>query len=423
MSEKQTPENKSPLRASFDDSRSLIKYLVPLVFLIMGVFYFLTHSSAHKPQSTALTTPTMVSPAGGGNHIRKLDELATQQDKKAASDALKAGKSYTASLTGKDLPAPAVRELGDTPYTTTPSAPPPPHEAETPLASDRSPPPPPPPEPTPVADPFSASVETHPPKTTRMQRSSPTPAAGLSTQAEMELLAAWTGHPATIERIAATQGNTTGLIGGHRQTALDKTDTTASEDSASAKMPSQNARGRVLLPAGRGVYGHSVITSNSDLGKEVLLEVDTGPFRKARISGTFTLQNERLVIRLTSLMIGENAPISVSAYAVSPETAETGVASEVNEHLATRIILPAAASFVQGLGNAMMNSNTNSYSGGYGMTSFTHLNLGQQMGAAAGTMGQEIGQLLQKQTPQTATVKLLKDDTVGILFDQPVYSQ
>jgi intracellular multiplication protein IcmE len=309
MSEKQTPDNVSPLRASFDDSRSLIKYLVPLGFLIMGVFYFLTHSSAHKPQSTALTTPTMVSPAGGGNHIRKLDELATQQDKKAASDALKAGKSYTASLTGKDLPAPAVRELGDTPYTTS-SAPPPPHEAETPLTSGLSPSPPSPPKPTPVADPFSASVETHPPKTTRMQRSSPTPGAGLSTQAEMELLAAWTGHPATIERIAATQGNTTGLIGGHRQTVLDKTDTTVSGDSTATKTPSQNARGRVLLPAGRGVYGHSVITSNSDLGKEVLLEVDTGPFRKARISGTFTMQNERLVIRLSSLMIGEKDPIA-----------------------------------------------------------------------------------------------------------------
>lgn len=56
------------------------------------------------------------------------------------------------------------------------------------------------------------------------------------------------------------------------------------------------------------------------------------------------------------------------------------------------------------------------------MTSFTHLNIAQQMGAAAGTMGQVVGQLLQKQTPQQATVKLNKGDTVGVLFDTPVYA-
>lgn len=55
------------------------------------------------------------------------------------------------------------------------------------------------------------------------------------------------------------------------------------------------------------------------------------------------------------------------------------------------------------------------------MSSFTHLNLGEQMGAAAGTMGQQVGQLIQKQTPQQATVILKQNDSVGVIFDEPVY--
>lgn len=414
MSETDSTNNRSPLRASFDDSRSLIKYLIPLALLIVGVYYFLSHGSAPKPHSTALPTPTMVSPAGGANHIKKLDDLSTQQDKKAASDALKAGKSYAASLTGKDLPTPTIiHELGDTPSLSAPPAPAP-ETTKSPAPAQHTQPPP-------IVDPFTADADTRQerPNTPRYVPS-PRP-SGLSSQAEMELLAAWAGHQASIERVSSTTKTGTDHPIGHRQEVVEKTDDVTTTGTA-GKARSQQSHGTMLLAAGRGVYGHSVITSNSDLGKEVLVEVDTGPFRQARISGTLTMQNNRLVIRFSSLMIGDQDPISVSAYAVSPETAETGVASEVNEHMATRIILPAAAAFVQGLGSAMMSANTSSYTGGYGMTAFTHLNLAQQMGAAAGNMGQEVGQLLQKQTPQTATVKLDKGDTIGILFDQPVYS-
>jgi intracellular multiplication protein IcmE len=182
-----------------------------------------------------------------------------------------------------------------------------------------------------------------------------------------------------------------------------------------------SSKGTLLLPAGRGVYGHAVLTVNSDLGNVVLAQIDSGPFRGARISGTFEMKSERLVIKFNRLMIGDADPIPVSGYAVSPKTAETGVASEVREHLATRIILPAAAAFVEGLGSAMMNSNTTNYSNGAGMSSFTHLDLAQQMGAAAGTMGQQLGQIIQKNTPQQATVILKQNDGIGILFDEPVY--
>ncbi|MBS1035857.1 DotG/IcmE/VirB10 family protein [Gluconobacter cerinus] len=176
-----------------------------------------------------------------------------------------------------------------------------------------------------------------------------------------------------------------------------------------------------LLAAGRGVYGHSVLGINSDYpGTPVLVEVDSGPLAHDRLSGSFERKDERLVIKFDKLMIGDSDPLPVSAYAVAPDTMETGLASEVQEHLATRIFLPAAAAFVEGLGNAMQNSNTNSVTSGLGVSSFTHLTLPQQLAVGAGRAGQEMGQLLQKQTPQNPTVLLHKDDPIGVIFTDPV---
>lgn len=423
MSDTHAEDSKSPLRASFDDSRSLLKWLLLLALGIVGFFFYFTHSPNKKPVSEALSQPKLESPAGGGNHTKKLDQLAIQQDKQAAVDAEKSGRSYTAALAGKDIQEPVANELGYTPMETHDTVPVPttahnPSQSVTPvsqsLPTDN-------PKPSPVPDPFSDQVDQTPPRHQK-NKTSDHADAHLSEHAEIELIEAWTGRKATLERVSPTRIASTDQADNDRRTMSTQDSRQQAGTGASDMSTTKDKRGTLLLAAGRGVYGHSVLTSNSDLGKEVLVEIDTGPFRKARISGTFSMQSDRLIIKFNKLMIGNNDPLTVSAYAVSPETAETGVASEVKEHLATRIILPAAAAFVQGLGNAMMSANTSSYTGGYGMTSFTHLNIAQQMGAAAGTMGQVVGQLLQKQTPQQATVKLNKGDTVGVLFDTPVYA-
>lgn len=420
MSETEVENSRSALKASFDNSRSILKYLIPFAGFTVGVYYYFTHNTVQEPHSAPLKSPNLVSPAGGGKHFPKLDELAHKQDQEAANQARKTGNSYTASLSGKDMASsgPIVHELGDVPSApaTKPQNPPPTspstkHQPDNRPLDNRAH----------AEDPFSQQPD--PPKDThRVRKISAQSGSSLNEHAEAELFQLWAGHGATLE-MSALHASTN-----HEQTEYSPRASTSQNARTTAeskdldKATNTFTRGCFLLAAGRGVYGHSVITSNSDLGKEVLVEIDTGPFKKARISGSFTMQNDRLIIKFSKLMIGDSDPVAVSAYAVSPETAETGVASEVQEHMLTRIVLPSAAAFVQGLGNAMMSANTSSYSGGYGMTSFTHLNIAQQMGAAAGTMGQEVGQLIQKQTPQQATVKLNRNDTVGVLFDEPVYS-
>lgn len=415
------------LKSSFDGVRRLGPWVVGGLLLLVGGGYFAFSAKSHAPESAQITHPDMESPAGGANHSKTMDDLARKSDEQASQAARKAGKSYTSALSGQDLPDPqgAAAEIGDTPDEAQKPPPPP-----TPPAVHHAPPPA--PQPTPPAASF-APRSARPPSahfnTAPAER--PAEPGQMSERAQMELIAAWSGGPRVSLEIPGAERDRGGAGSSGFQTAASAPATftqppaaTGAAEGGASEPAAQNAsssKGTLLLPAGRGVYGHAVLTVNSDLGNVVLAQIDSGPFRGARISGTFEVKSERLVIKFDKLMIGHADPIPVSGYAVSPKTAETGVASEVREHLATRIILPAAAAFVEGLGSAMMNSNTTNYSNGAGMSSFTHLDLAQQMGAAAGTMGQQLGQIIQKQTPQQATVILHQNDGIGILFDEPVY--
>jgi len=192
----------------------------------------------------------------------------------------------------------------------------------------------------------------------------------------------------------------------------------------STAVPAAAGQKRTLLAAGRGIYAHTITAANSDQKGPVLADVDSGPFTGARLIGEFDREDERLVVHFTQLIIDDHEPLAVDARAIAPDTMETAVASDVNEHYLTRIALPTAAAFVQGLGQAMQSTNTQSYTGGLGgITSFTHLTLPQQLGVAAGSAGQTLGQVLQKATPQQATVTLAANSSIGVLFLKPVISQ
>lgn len=427
MSSEPQTNGAQQLKSSFDGTRRLLPWVGGILFTIVVGGYYFFGTTTHTPESAQITHPDMQSPAGGSNHSKTMDDLARKRDEQAAQAALKVGKSYTSALSGQDLPDPqeVAAEIGDTPDTTqkpapAPAPPPVPH-ATFPAPSPASP--------APTFTPSTPPTPSGHFNTTPAEK--PAVPEQMSERAEMELIAAWSGGPRVGLEIPGSKGSP-GRSGdnGFQTDAAEPatftqapatTATAASTDAERASQGVRSSKGTLLLPAGRGVYGHSVLTVNSDLGNAVLMQIDSGPFRNARISGTFEMKSERLVIKFNKLMIGDADPIPVSGYAVSPQTAEVGVASEVREHLATRIILPAAAAFVEGLGSAMSNSNTTNYSNGSGMSSFTHLNLGEQMGAAAGTMGQQVGQLIQKQTPQQATVILKQNDGVGVMFDEPVY--
>jgi intracellular multiplication protein IcmE len=172
-----------------------------------------------------------------------------------------------------------------------------------------------------------------------------------------------------------------------------------------------------LVPGGRGVYAHPILAVNSDATSPVVMQADSGPIAGDRMIGTFAKQADRLVIHINTV-IHQGRSIGVDGLVVAPETMEAGVASDVDQHYLTRFLLPAAAAFVQGLGQAIATtSNTAAVLSPFGGAAYsTHLNLNQQLGVAAGAAAGQIGAVLNQAAPKGPTVSLDANVAVGVMF-------
>ena len=180
----------------------------------------------------------------------------------------------------------------------------------------------------------------------------------------------------------------------------------------------------VLVPAGRGVYAHTIVSVNSDTGGPIILEADTGPLAGDRLLGTFAKsQGDRLIVRVTTAE-HRGKSLEVAGIVVSPDTMETSVASAIDEHYAERFILPAAAAFVSGLGQALAYSNAMTTVSPFGGTStqYGQLNFKQQLGVGAGAAGANVGQTLQQSVPKGPTIILGANVGVAVMFLTDVFA-
>ena len=97
---------------------------------------------------------------------------------------------------------------------------------------------------------------------------------------------------------------------------------------------------------------------------------------------------------------------------------ETSVASSIDEHYVERFALPAAAAFVQGLGQAATMSNTTTAVSAYGgvTSSIGPMSLRQQGLIGAGAAAQAVGTALSAATPKGPTAHLDANVSVGVMF-------
>ncbi len=234
------------------------------------------------------------------------------------------------------------------------------------------------------------------------------------------MMAGWGQRPPRTEVIlppgqaeAQEDGRPRGGPRGAGQGSGDPAPAAASPASAGT---GRGGRPRVLIPAGRGVYGHAVLAANSDQNSAVVLEADSGPIAHTRLIGSFAREGDRLVIRVNKMTYG-GQDVGVDGVVVAPGTMEAGVASSVDQHYIARFALPAAAAFVSGLGQAFAQSNSTVIASPLGgATAFQRLNLGQQVGVGAGVAAGRVGQALDQAAPRGPTVKLDVGSSVGVMF-------
>jgi intracellular multiplication protein IcmE len=176
--------------------------------------------------------------------------------------------------------------------------------------------------------------------------------------------------------------------------------------------------GRVLVPAGRGVYAHTVVAVDSDTNGPIVLEADTGPISGDRMIGTFSKSGiDRLIVKVETVE-HRGAPLEANGVVIAPDSMETAVASSIDEHYVERFVLPAAAAFMSGLGQAVALGNSTSTVSPFGSTTSTigPLTFKQEALVAAGASATAVSTALNAETPKGPTVHLAANVSVGVMF-------
>jgi intracellular multiplication protein IcmE len=176
--------------------------------------------------------------------------------------------------------------------------------------------------------------------------------------------------------------------------------------------------GRVLVPAGRGIYAHTVVAVDSDTNGPIVLEADTGPISGDRMIGTFSKSgNDRLIVKVETVE-HRGTQLEANGLVIAPDSMETAVASSIDEHYVERFALPAAAAFMSGLGQAVALSNSTSTVSPFGGTSqtFGPLSFKQQAMVAGGAAATAVSTALNAETPKGPTVHLAANVSVGVVF-------
>lgn len=377
--------------------------LVGIVAVAVGVAGVLAAATFMQGQQPFVSRPGRLPDAdpvpGGVNSNPHQDNLAVLDGQEAAKREMAAGRSFTPQMpSGQAYSDLASKQPLLTAPPVSPAPAPPPRPAPARAAPAAAPP-----APADAARVVKVADRGSQGQTGQQGQPDPRYKAAID-----KLMGGWGNRPPRTDVILPPEAAETPPPGGGRPA-----------DAASGSVSQASARPgrRVLIPAARGVQAHVVMGANSDApGAPVILEADSGPIARARLIGGFSRQGEHLVIRGNTI-VHNGQEISAEWIVVSPSSREVTVASSVDQHYPSRFLLPAAAAFVQGLGQAFALSNSSVVASPFGgLSAFQRLNLGQQVGIGAGVAAGRVGQALDQAAPRGPTVRVEEGASVGVVF-------
>lgn len=199
-------------------------------------------------------------------------------------------------------------------------------------------------------------------------------------------------------------------------------DTAVDGGTASAVVMENKKPATIILPAGKIEYAQMMLEANSDIPGPVVAMIASGTFNGGKLLGKFTRKDDYLVVTFTTLVTRKGTSIPINAYAVDPKSSLTGVATDVDHRYFRRIVLPAAAKFIEGLGDAYaQTTTTTSQSSSSTVTSSEKMNTKQQFGKGVSEAASSMSDILDEDAKQTEPLVIVAAGTaIGVLFMEPV---
>lgn len=188
----------------------------------------------------------------------------------------------------------------------------------------------------------------------------------------------------------------------------------------------QGPPAKILLPAGAIEYGQLLIEANSDIPGPIVAMIVSGPFSGSRVIGNFQRSEKYLVLQFRTLVDKKGISIPVDAYALDPDTTLTGMATDVDNRYWQRIILPAAADFIEGVAEAYAEKEgtTTIVTGDVVVQDKPTIDTREQFAKGVEKASERAGEILEDEGDNTQPLVRVRAGTpMGILFMTPITDQ
>jgi type IV secretory pathway VirB10-like protein len=161
------------------------------------------------------------------------------------------------------------------------------------------------------------------------------------------------------------------------------------------------------------------LNSDAPGSRMTTAEILSGQLKGYRVTGSFSRENEHLVVRYSNIVSPDNDVFAIEGFAVDPSTKSAGVRSDVDHHYLSRWGGLIAASFLEGFGSAVANSGVSSDNRWGGDSVITHTpdySLEDQSWIAAGKVGEVMASKASKNFDREPTVTLNEGLPIGVLI-------
>ena len=188
---------------------------------------------------------------------------------------------------------------------------------------------------------------------------------------------------------------------------------------------------QTIVPAGTVSYAQLLTEANSDVPGPILAQIVSGPLKGARAIGEFKVdEGSNYLVMTFRLANRKGVDYRLNALALDPDTTLGAMATETDQRYLMRLVLPAAAGFLQGFASALGQGNSSITANGSTTIiqqsghSFTQ---GEYQGLSSAA--QTAGQFFQNQANLTKPlVRVAAGTPMGLFFietvtDQPIDQQ
>jgi intracellular multiplication protein IcmE len=181
----------------------------------------------------------------------------------------------------------------------------------------------------------------------------------------------------------------------------------------------------MIIPAAAVEYGQLLIEANTDARGPVLAILASGKLSGARLLGNFQNSDDYITLNFNQLVTKDGRSLPIQAIALDPGTTLPGMITEIDRKYFQRYIIPAAADFISGVGEALAETQVSAVQTDSSTTvSSDDPDFDEAIAQGISDSFDGIADAVKDQASRAQPMLRVAAGTpIGILFTQPVLDQ